>query len=113
MPEQPILSLYERVHTMKKSKAPKEGKPHNAGKLADALHVPMNMLSGSSHMELNGNREVIVDGCGGVLEYDCDVVRIKSGKLIVKFSGRDLNIKCLTADSLVVEGFITAIEFIV
>ncbi|WP_312695121.1 YabP/YqfC family sporulation protein [Caproiciproducens sp.] len=74
------------------------------------LTVPMQM---PSHMEINGNQEVIVDGCGGVLEYNTDVVRIKTGKLVVRFTGRGLVIKCLTADSLVVTGFLTGIEFCV
>ena len=74
----------------------------NIQKLTAPLKMP-------SHMEINGNQEVIVDGCSGVLEYDTDVVRIKTGKLIVRFTGRGLVIKCLTADSLVVAG----IEFIV
>nr|WP_319487473.1 YabP/YqfC family sporulation protein [uncultured Caproiciproducens sp.] len=74
------------------------------------LTAPMQM---PSHMEINGNQEVIVDGCGGVLEYDTDVVRIKTGKLIVRFTGRGLVIKCLTADSLVVTGYLTGIEFCV
>lgn len=65
-----------------------------------------------SHMEINGNTEVVVEGCNGVLEYDTDVVRIKTGKLIVRFTGRGLVIQCLTADSLVVTGFITGIEFL-
>jgi sporulation protein YqfC len=62
-------------------------------------------------MEINGNNEVIVEGCNGVLEYGTDVVRIKAGKLIVRFSGRGLVIKCLTSDSLVVTGYLTGIEF--
>lgn len=78
----------------------------NIQKLTAPLKMP-------SHMEINGNQEVIVDGCSGVLEYDTDVVRIKTGKLIVRFTGRGLVIKCLTADSLVVTGFLTGIEFIV
>lgn len=64
-----------------------------------------------SHMEINGNQEVIVEGCSGVLEYDTDVVRIKTAKLTVRFTGRGLVIKCLTADSLVVTGYLTGIEF--
>jgi len=65
-----------------------------------------------THMEINGNTEVIVEGCSGVLEYDTDVVRIKTGRLVVRFTGRSLVIKCLTADSLVVTGFVTGIEFL-
>lgn len=64
-----------------------------------------------THMEINSNREAIVEGCSGVLEYDSDIVRVRTGKLTVKFQGRGLAIKCLTADSLVVTGFITGIEF--
>lgn len=64
-----------------------------------------------THMEINGNREAVVEGCRGVLEYDTDIVRIKTNKGAVKFSGRGLVIKCLTVDSLVVNGFITCIEF--
>ncbi|WP_330659649.1 YabP/YqfC family sporulation protein [Caproiciproducens faecalis] len=78
----------------------------NIRKLTSTMQMP-------THMEINGNQEVIVDGCSGVLEYDTDVVRIKTGKLIVRFAGRGLVIKCLTADSLVVTGYLTGIEFCV
>jgi len=78
----------------------------NIRKLTSTMQMP-------THMEINGNQEVIVDGCSGVLEYDTQAVRIKTGKLIVRFTGRGLVIKCLTADSLVVTGFLTGIEFLV
>lgn len=65
-----------------------------------------------THMEINGNREVVLEGCQGVLEYDTDVVRVKTEKMVIRFSGRCLVIRCLTADSLVVQGFLTGIEFL-
>jgi YabP family. len=65
-----------------------------------------------SHIELNGNREAVVEGCSGVLEYDTGVVRVRAGKLTVRFTGRGLVIQSLTEDSLVVSGFITGIEFL-
>lgn len=70
-------------------------------------------LGMTTHMEINGNTEAIVEGCSGVLEYDTDVVRIRTGKRIVRFTGRGLAIKCLTSESLVVTGFFTGIEFLV
>jgi sporulation protein YqfC len=78
-------------------------------KREDILHL--SGLRMPTHMEINGNTEAVVDGCSGILEYDTDVVRIRTGKLIVRFEGRGLTIKCLTTDSLVVTGFITGIEF--
>ncbi len=70
-------------------------------------------LSMPTHMEINGNTEAVVDGCKGVLEYDTDVIRIRTGRLTVRFTGRGLTIRCLTADALVVTGFLTGIEFLV
>lgn len=78
-------------------------------------------LSGSSELlneaivlprvELNGNRDAIVDGCKGVLEYDCGVVRLNCGKLSVRFCGTNLSIKNLTFDKLVVSGDILTVDF--
>jgi sporulation protein YqfC len=73
----------------------------------------MAQLDMPTHMEINGNREAVVDGCSGILEYSSEAVRIRTGRMIVRFGGRGLAIKCLTADALVVTGFITGIEFAV
>ena len=63
-------------------------------------------------MELGGNREATVDGCGGVLEYSDETVRIRYGKVVVRFTGRGLRLHSLTAKSLVVSGWITGIEIL-
>lgn len=72
----------------------------------------MSELAMRAHMELNGNREVVVEGCGGVLEYDDTVVRVRTLGHIVRFTGRGLAIRSLTAEALVVTGYITGIEFL-
>lgn len=77
------------------------------GKLLD-----MSELTMRAHMELNGNREAVVEGCGGVLEYDDTVVRVRTPDRSCALTGRGLAIRCLTADSLVVTGYITGIEFL-
>lgn len=69
-------------------------------------------LNMPAHMEINGNSEAVVDGCSGVLEYDDNVVRIISRGKTIRFTGRGLMIRCLTADSLVVTGYLTGIEFL-
>lgn len=68
---------------------------------------------GGARMEFKGNREVVLEDCRGILEYDTDVVRVRMGKLVVRFTGRGLTIKCMTVDSMVIEGFITGMEFLV
>ena len=65
----------------------------------------------SPFMQFSSNREVTVDGCKGILEYCTESIRINTGKLIVAFNGRGLNIKCMTETSVVVCGYITSVEF--
>lgn len=66
----------------------------------------------SPFMQFSSNREVTVDGCRGILEYCTESIRINTGKLIVAFNGRGLNIKCMTETSVVVCGYITSVEFL-
>lgn len=69
-------------------------------------------MVGPTHLEINGNNEVIVEGCRSIVEYDENIIKISTKKMYISFFGRSLNIKCLTTDSLVIKGFITSIEFL-
>ena len=81
-------------------------------KLNRAFDIPQSSLLGNTQIELSGNREAIVDGCHGILEYDENTIKLAAGKMSVRFIGRGLQIKVLTPDSAVIEGFISNIEFI-
>ena len=67
---------------------------------------------GSVHMNINGNREVILEGNRGVVEYGDTSIKINTGKYIISFQGRGLHIKCMTDCDIVIHGFITSIEYI-
>lgn len=66
----------------------------------------------SPYLQFNSNREVTLDGCKGILEYQTEIIRISTGKMVIAFKGRTLNIKCLTSTSVVIKGYITSVEFI-
>ena len=86
-------------------------KKTNAEKIEAVLELPSGLFAGLAHLELSGNREAIIEGCKGVLEYDENLVRINTGKMIIRFLGRNLTIRNLTEDSAVIEGYITSIEY--
>ena len=65
------------------------------------------------HMEINGNREIILEGSRGVVEYGENSIKINTGKYIISFQGRGLHIKCMTDCDIVIHGFITSIEYII
>ena len=46
-----------------------------------------------------------------VLEYNDQIVRLNTGRMILKFTGRRLTLKCLSGDSMTVQGYFTALEF--
>jgi len=64
------------------------------------------------HFEMEGNQEIRIEGCRGVLEYDNQIIRINTNTMVVSFKGRGLNLKCLSPTSLVIEGCILHIEFV-
>ncbi|WP_312642252.1 YabP/YqfC family sporulation protein [Hydrogenoanaerobacterium sp.] len=82
-------------------------------KLARAFDIPEGVFSDFSQISLSGNREAVIEGCGGVLEYDSTLIKLSLNKMILQFTGRNLEIKCMTGESVIVHGFILGIEFLV
>ena len=93
------------------AKEDKEPKQSPASKIARVLDIPQNVLSAMPAIDLMGNKEAIVEGCKGVLEYEEDIVRLNLGDMILKFTGRDLVLKCMTSEGVVVNGYILSVEF--
>lgn len=70
------------------------------------------VMGSAPFLQFNSNKEVTLDGCKGILEYQSDIIRVNTGRMVVVFKGRKLNIKCLTVASIVISGYITCVEFI-
>jgi sporulation protein YqfC len=81
-------------------------------KAARALDLPLDLVAGMVHFEFSGNREVEVEGCRGILEYDENIICIDTGKMKVRFMGRDLELRNFTDHSAVIDGFISSVEFL-
>lgn len=67
--------------------------------------------AGLAKIELTGNREISVDGCRGILEYDEGIVRLNLGNMILKITGSELTIPSMAAEQTMVTGSIAAVEF--
>ena len=85
---------------------------HNAARQLDrALELPAGTLSGGAHIELNSNREAVIDGCKGIIDYGEEAVRLNIGNGSVTFLGRSLMLKNLTDKQAILVGHIQRIEF--
>ncbi len=82
-----------------------------AHRLSKTFEMPENLFSGSAQIEVLGNKEAVVDGCRGVIEYDDEIIRLNAGNMVICFHGVDPEIKGLTPSNAVISGTITSIEF--
>ena len=64
-------------------------------------------------IELSGNREVLIEGSRGVLEYSPETVRINTSDMILSVFGRGLDLRCISESALIIDGFVTRLEFTV
>ena len=63
-------------------------------------------------IEMTGNRQICVEGSTGILLYEPENIKINTNGLIISFYGRGLSVRCITASSVEVCGFVSKIEFI-
>lgn len=63
-------------------------------------------------IEVISNRNVIIDGCDGIIDYDDERVSIKLGRIKADITGKKLRLKMLTDNSAVIEGYVKNIEYI-
>lgn len=62
-------------------------------------------------VEISGNQRALIEGCGGILEYGEDRVRLQAGRWTIQLRGRDLQLDCLSESSLVIRGEILSLEY--
>lgn len=66
----------------------------------------------SSQIEISGNKNAVIQGTVGILEYNEDSVRIKLLEREITFYGAKLKIECLSQDSIELKGAFTRIDFL-
>lgn len=92
----------------RKTRSPKERTHPSAGQVLD---LPEMLHADVPHIEMQGNREVVVDGCKGVLEYEEDTIKLNAGMCILIFRGRNLTIKAYSDSQTMITGELVAVEF--
>lgn len=84
-------------------------KPHRS--IEQTLDLPEILSPGVPHIEMQGNREIIIDGCRGILEYDEDRIKLNAGSLVISFQGSGLVIKAYSENQTVLAGEVVGIAF--
>lgn len=74
--------------------------------------IPAEPFSGVPRLEMIGNREIIVDGCKGIVEYDENLIKLNAGTLVIGFKGTQMIIQTFDNDVAVIGGEIAEITFV-
>jgi sporulation protein YqfC len=80
-------------------------------KAVDVFDLPGEVISGMPKLTVTGNRRVHIECHKGILEYDHNTIIVNGGSQLVKLRGEALEICSMTADELLIKGFIVSIEF--
>ncbi len=62
-------------------------------------------------IELLGNREMIIDGCKGVVEYDETTIKLSLGDSVISILGDSLVIQSFDSSVAIINGIIVNISF--
>ncbi len=76
------------------------------------LLFPKGIMGTGYQLQSLGNRELSVEGCKGILQYEQEEIRLNVGSGQVKVLGRNLSIPVLERNYVQIEGFIIQIEFL-
>jgi sporulation protein YqfC len=77
----------------------------------DTFDLPGEVLAGMPKLTVTGNRRLHIECHKGILEYDGSVISVNGGAVIVKIRGEGLDIISMSAEEILVRGFIVAIDF--
>ena len=89
----------------------KEGKnrPGFLERTARAFDLPGGVVSGLPRIELVGQEELRMERQRGILFCRPDEIGVSGGRLMVRVRGRDLELKAMSADALLITGRIEAV----
>ena len=76
-----------------------------------ALQISDDPFSKLAEINLKGNREIIIDGCYGIIEYSDCLISVNIGKSTLKIMGFDFSISDYSDSNITVRGNIKNIEF--
>lgn len=85
---------------------------HRVVEVADKLDLPEMLAPNLPRMELVGSHSFYMDRHRGVLGYSTEAVDINGGSLIVRLTGRGLQLQAMTDEELRITGVIEKIELV-
>lgn len=81
--------------------------------VTDALELPKEVMLNLPLLSLMGREELTIENYKGIMEYNEECIRVNTAAGIIKIQGKNLCLKQLTAECVVVSGKIIGMEYLV
>lgn len=85
---------------------------HLLTRMAELFDLPADLVAGLCHIELLGDRQLFLEGHGGILSYGTEQIDINAGALILRVRGRGLTLRSMTDGEVRIAGTIEALEYV-
>lgn len=81
--------------------------------VTDALELPKEVMLNLPLISLTGKEELSIENYKGIMEYGEETIRVNTAAGTIKIQGKELLLKQLTAECIVITGVILRVEFVV
>jgi len=78
---------------------------------AEFFDLPADIVAGLCHLELLGDRQLFLEGHGGILSY-AEQIDVSAGPLILRVSGEGLTLCSMTDAEVRISGRIDKVEYV-
>ena len=90
----------------------KKEKKNLKKELSTAFEMPEEIVSDLPLISLRGFEEAVVENYDGIFEYSTEKIRVYTSVGVLRLTGKDMFIKCLDADNIIITGKIMSAEFL-
>ncbi len=73
--------------------------------------LSLSLRGHDSHIEINSGREVLIEGCRGILEYSDTKIQVSVGRQSVIINGNELTVRNMFTHMIVIIGHISSVEY--
>lgn len=80
-------------------------------RLRETVDLQVEALGKGANITLFSNKEAVIDGCYGIIEYSDCFIKLSLGNQVIALTGCDFDVFDYTDCSITVRGLIKGLEF--
>jgi len=96
---------------IKRIKKARESKEKIVDRIADFLEMPEELVKDNTKITLINNKYLYLEGKNQIIDYYDHYIKIKTKKVIITLDGRNMEIKEISENELVIEGEIINLSY--